>query len=328
MSCELSLIVPVYNVEKYLEDCILSIEQQTYQDYEVILVDDGSIDWSSEIYDACAARNERIRVIHSPNKGVSHARNLGMEAANGRYLQFIDADDLLADTDVLHNMMRHTADPEVDLVSARFANVQGAAPVHSTDTIRYEVTTSASRIREFEAESILMINIFSKQMLGGLRFDTRIRLLEDWVFLAKAISQVKKAVLIDNVCYFRRVRPESAFHAEYKEGDLKQVNLGLDLLYQELHGKPGGGTLYEKYHVDQTGLINKLTNVHKRYSREKHLIQKNIFQKFPHFLTNKLIKKSTKLFLTVYMINPDVFYFMFRQYKAAKGLRAAHRTEE
>lgn len=328
MNCKLSLILPVYNVEKYLEECIHSIEKQSYQDYEVILVDDGSTDHSPQICDACAARDKRVRVIHSVNKGVSHARNLGMEVAKGEYFQFIDADDLLADNNVLQDMMQHISDSEVDLVSAKFINFQGEVPVNNTNTnsIRFEDTTSGERVREFIADTMLMINIFSKESLRGLQFDSRTALGEDILFLAKAISRVRKAVLLDKVCYYRRVRSDSAFHTEYKEGDLEQVLLVLDLLYQELHGKPAGDELYEKYYVDQTGLINKLVNVHRHYGREKRIIQKRLFQKFPHFLTNKLIAANTKLFLTIYMISPDVFYFFFKHYKEIKRMRALRKS--
>lgn len=320
MNCKLSLILPVYNVENYLEECIRSIETQTYQDYEVILVDDGSTDHSPQICDTYAERDKRVRVIHSMNKGVSHARNLGMEAAKGEYLQFIDADDLLADRNVLQDMMQCTADSEVDLVSAKCIHFQDGVPVRiaETNTVYYEVTTLNKRVRKFVSETMLMINIFSKRLLSNIKFDTRIRLGEDVVFLAMVISRVKKAVLLDKICYCRRLRSGSAVHTDFKEGDLEQDHLVLELLYQELHGKPAGDELYEKYYVDQTGLINKLVGNHRNYKREKRVIQKRIFQKFPHFLFNKLIGTSTKLMLCSYMMNPDAFYFFFTKYKIIK----------
>lgn len=325
MSCELSLIIPVYNVENYLQECMHSIEEQSYRDYEIILVDDGSTDRSPQICDDYAERDHRVSVIHSPNKGVSHARNLGIEKAKGRYLQFIDADDLLADCDVLKDMMRFTTDPDIDLVAARCIHFHDGVPIHGskTDCVHCEITTSSKRVREFDSNTMMMINIFSKKLLSDLRFDTRITLGEDVLFLAKAISKVKKAVLLDKVCYHRRLRPGSAVHTGYKDGDMEEGHLVLHLLYQELHGKPAGDELYEKYYVDQTGLINKLSGVHRHYNREKRIIQERIIQKFPHYLSNDLINTSTKLLLSAYMVNPDAFYFFFRQYKAAKRILVA-----
>ena len=329
MSCKLSVIVPVYNVEKYLEACIHSIEEQSFQDYEVILVDDGSADRSPQICDAYAERDARVRVIHSPNRGVSHARNTGIDVAKGEYLQFIDADDLLADRNVLRDMMRFTADPELDLVSARCFHFRDGVPVHSrnTDAAAYEVTTSSEKIREFVSKTMLMINIFSRDVIDELRFDTRITLGEDALFVAAAISRVQKAALLDKVCYYRRLRPGSAVHTNYKQGDSEEGILVLQLLYKELHGKPGGDALYEKYSVDQTGLINKLSAEYKRYDKEKRMIKERISQSFPHFLSNKYMSTPTKLFLCAYMVNPDGFFLLFKQYKAARNAWDALRTK-
>lgn len=329
MNCQLSVIVPVYNVEKFLEDCIHSIEEQSFQDYEVILVDDGSTDQSPQICDAYAARDERVRVIHSANGGVSHARNTGIDAARGEYLQFIDADDLLADRNVLRDMMQFTADPEVDLISAKCLHFHDGVSIHSgnTDVTSYEVTTSSEKAREFVSKTMLMINIFSKDVIGNLRFDTRITLGEDVLFLAKALSQVKKAVLLNKVCYLRRLRSGSAVHTCFKEGDLEEGILVSELLYQELHGKPGGDELYEKYFVDHTGLINKLVGEHKRHDKEKRIIKKRIARYFPHFLLNKYISMPTKLFLSAYMVSPNCFFLLFKPYKAARGTWDTLRTK-
>lgn len=94
----LSIIVPVYNVEKYLEECVQSLLNQTYQDYEIILVDDGSTDSSGKICDIMAGHSSKIRVIHKENGGLSSARNAGLKAARGRYMGFVDSDDYILPT--------------------------------------------------------------------------------------------------------------------------------------------------------------------------------------------------------------------------------------
>ena len=90
-----SIIVPVYNVEKYLERCLDSLINQTLKDIEIILVDDGSTDDSGNICDKYAKKDKRIKVIHKENGGLSDARNIGLSIANGRYLQFVDSDDFI-----------------------------------------------------------------------------------------------------------------------------------------------------------------------------------------------------------------------------------------
>lgn len=91
----ISIIVPAYNVERYLTVCLSSIEKQTYQNFEVILIDDGSKDSTGDICDAIAAKDNRFKVIHQKNRGVSAARNAGIRAANGDYICFVDSDDKL-----------------------------------------------------------------------------------------------------------------------------------------------------------------------------------------------------------------------------------------
>ena len=90
---EISIIVPVYKVERYLNECIDSILAQTFTDFELILVDDGSPDGCPALCDAAAAKDSRIRVIHKPNGGVSSARNAGLDTVRGNWIGFVDSDD-------------------------------------------------------------------------------------------------------------------------------------------------------------------------------------------------------------------------------------------
>ena len=93
---QFTVIIPVYKVEEYLERCVDSVLSQTYGDFEVILVDDGSPDNCPAMCDAWAEKNSRIRVIHKENGGLSDARNVGMAAATGKYIAFVDSDDWIA----------------------------------------------------------------------------------------------------------------------------------------------------------------------------------------------------------------------------------------
>ena len=93
MNAKISVIVPVYNVEKYLKNSIDSILNQTYENFEIILVDDGSTDCCPEICDCYAKKNDNIRVLHKINGGLSDARNAGLKVAKGDYVTFIDSDD-------------------------------------------------------------------------------------------------------------------------------------------------------------------------------------------------------------------------------------------
>lgn len=102
---KVSFIIPIYNVEKYLPQCVDSILSQTYTDFEVILVDDGSPDNSGKLCDEYANRDNRVRVIHKPNGGLSDARNAGLDAAQGEYVIFVDSDDFWVKSDCLQQIM-------------------------------------------------------------------------------------------------------------------------------------------------------------------------------------------------------------------------------
>ena len=95
MQPKISVIIPVYNVEKYLRECLDSIVNQTFKDIEIICVDDGSTDKSLEILREYEQKDKRIIVISQPNKGVSTARNIGMQQATGKYMMFVDSDDYI-----------------------------------------------------------------------------------------------------------------------------------------------------------------------------------------------------------------------------------------
>ena len=127
---KLSIVVPVYNVEAYLEKCVGSLLAQDLpqEAYEIILVDDGSTDSCSAICDSFAAGYGNIRVIHQPNKGLSGARNTGIAAANGKYIQFVDSDDFLL-PDVLGALVGLMKEQDLDILRFNYQNVNEAGEV-------------------------------------------------------------------------------------------------------------------------------------------------------------------------------------------------------
>lgn len=136
---KLSIIVPVYKARRHLQNCIESILQQTYTDYELILVDDGSPDGSGTVCDRYAQECEKVRVIHKKNGGLSSARNAGIAVAKGEYITFVDADDIVASGTYYYNMRILLSNPDIDIIEY---------PVN----IHYE--SPQSRIISFKPEKI------------------------------------------------------------------------------------------------------------------------------------------------------------------------------
>lgn len=121
---KVSFILPIYNVEKYLSECVESILAQTYRDFEVLLVDDGSPDYCPQICDDWSKKDARIKVIHKPNGGVSSARNAGLKVATGKYVCFVDSDDILP-VDALEKLVDSIEEKQVDYALGGFQFMYG-----------------------------------------------------------------------------------------------------------------------------------------------------------------------------------------------------------
>ena len=128
---ELSIIVPVYKVEKYLPKCLDSILAQTFTDFELILIDDGSPDRCGDICDEYAAKDDRLIVIHQENKGVSAARNAGLDIARGEYIGFVDSDDWI-EPEMYETMLATAKESEAEIVAC------GANHSDETETILFQ----------------------------------------------------------------------------------------------------------------------------------------------------------------------------------------------
>lgn len=212
-----SIVVPVYNVEKELEQCLDSLLSQTYRRLEIILVDDGSTDASGKICDACAEKDPRVQVIHKTNGGVSSARNVGMTKISGDYLLFVDADDWLKPqmVEILYQVMMNN--PETDSVFCGFSLVNESgediqltvAPLES-GTIRI-VDRDSGAAEVFGDYSTMPWNKFFRLKKRGALplFDEGISLGEDELWELEMLKSARQIALIGDPLYFYRARSHS-----------------------------------------------------------------------------------------------------------------------
>ena len=131
----ISVIVPVYNVEEYLEECLNSIQHQTYTDIEVILVNDGSRDGSKEICERYCQQDSRFHLINQENKGLSGARNRGMTESKGEFITFVDSDDVIKD-DMLEQLLKHMTSEEMDIVECWYTNDKKEIEIPSPENVK------------------------------------------------------------------------------------------------------------------------------------------------------------------------------------------------
>lgn len=199
----ISVIVPVYKVEKYLRRCVDSILAQTYTNFELLFIDDGSPDNSGKICDEYAARDPRVRVFHKPNGGVSSARNLGLDNARGEWIVFVDSDDWVTE-DYLADLMR---DPNADLRLNGFECIgrEGECIREFPDACCTEPKDVVDSLLKFGAINFRnpYCKRFNKDLIKthSIRFDEFIKCGEDTVFVYEYLQYADSISLSSAVCY-------------------------------------------------------------------------------------------------------------------------------
>ncbi len=186
---KISIIVPVYNVEQYLLRCIDSILAQTFTDFEVLLVDDGSKDRSGAICDAYAAKDKRVKTFHKENGGVSSARNLGLDVAKGEWISFIDADDYISN-DFYADILNYNS---ADVIQKSFTMVTSAERTNVVNVVPRKLA-SKNEIDTFfvrKRNNALWDKIIKREVIGNVRFDNKISIGEDFIFFLALVHKVR-----------------------------------------------------------------------------------------------------------------------------------------
>lgn len=223
----ISIIVPVYQVENYLERCLESILKQTYSNFEVILIDDGSKDQSANICEKYAQKDSRIRVFHKENGGLASARNKGIERANGDWYCFIDSDDYIKEDylEYLLNLcIKNNADISCcnyDIVYEDISNVdknikldeQESNQIYSSEKFTYLLI--CDKIANYAWNKL-----YRSTLWKNFRFDENYRIYEDMVTLYKVAAEGRKAVFGCEAKYFYVQRSSSLLHTNKELGNL------------------------------------------------------------------------------------------------------------
>lgn len=201
----ISVIVPVYNMEQYLERCVNSIVDQTYRNLEIILVDDGSTDRSPRMCDEYAAKDGRIKVVHKVNGGLSDARNAGLQVATGTYIGYVDSDDWI-EPQMYQRMYEACIEHQAQVAVCRYAKIyrdhvdregngqvtvfdrEGILKIYLTDQPEYVVYNS------------VWSKLFAREVVEGVLFPVG-KNSEDIMYTTKAFCKLEKAVYIDECLY-------------------------------------------------------------------------------------------------------------------------------
>ena len=213
----ISVIIPVYNVEQYIERCIRSVIVQTYKNLEIIIVDDGSTDNSGNICDKLAQEDNRIKVFHQVNKGVSAARNIGLQEAHGEFIGFVDSDDFI-DSDMYEYLYSLIKDNGADISFCKFRHFD--FPMHFDDFEEiggFEVIDSTEGLKRIVYhkqgfKGSIWIGLYLKKVIS--QFPVGIHHYEDEEFKIKCFLKSRKIVSGKEIKYNYRYRDSSSMHSK------------------------------------------------------------------------------------------------------------------
>lgn len=238
MSIKFSIIVPVYNVEKYIDQCISSILSQTYKEYEVILVNDGSKDSCGVICDNYAQNNERIKALHKENGGLSSARNAGLDVAEGEYVLFLDSDDYWDDSMMLQKIHESICKTNSDIyVFGMKKFFQSTGRYEEREVKKGEITFMANSTKLLMENNLFVACACDKVVRRKLIEENHIRfrlgqMSEDIEWTIKLLLYGQSIEVIHQSFYVYRQENESSITANVKRKNLEDI-LGVIQQYAE-----------------------------------------------------------------------------------------------
>lgn len=279
----ISVIIPVYNVERYLSRCIESVINQTYRDLEIILIDDGSTDSSGTICDDYAQKDSRIIVIHQKNRGLSAARNSGLDIAKGEYIGFVDSDDFISLNfyKILYDALNETNSDLSFCKVEKFLNIQDIK--EDLNSYIPKEYNSINFIEEFTYAKdtvycvVVWNKLYKKYLWNTLRFPEG-KICEDEFVWYKCIFNSKKICEVDLAMYYYFIREDSIINKSYNEFPLKKEIAYLEALEDRI-----------KFSKE-----NKLNNFLKRTLEYRNKLLRKIYITTPKDKVPLYIKEQLK----------------------------------
>lgn len=225
----ISVIIPVYKTGKYLPECINTLLAQTYQNFEILLINDGSPDDSGQVCDKLALTDDRIRVFHKENGGVSSARNLGLDNAKGEYIAFVDSDDGVSPT-FLEERYRNAVETGSDASICDFQLVEEDAPFTPPEDKEYPVLsfprlegTRNAIVCKYYAGSCWS-PLFKRKLVENVRFRTDVHFAEDVLFVIDALLRADKICYTRKPMYYYVAHPTSSSRIGFHKENMTLMN--------------------------------------------------------------------------------------------------------
>lgn len=240
----ISVIVPVYMAESYIKNCLDSLKIQTYENIEVLLINDGSTDTSGEICDYYAKKDSRFRVVHQNNKGVSNARNTGLSLSSGEFITFVDSDDIVS-SDYIQNLLEGFLYQNIDVSACSYISGNDFSSIDwkSIDTVKEaKVILKSTEVVEdlcyskfpfddFDLTSVWG-KMYRKSVVDGIRFKEDMIIGEDFAFNFKVYSKVSGVYCSNKKSYFYYVHGKSVMRTK-KNCGVVETQENIEKLYNK-----------------------------------------------------------------------------------------------
>ena len=293
----ISIIVPVYNVEEYLEECLDSIKNQTFTDIEAILVNDGSTDGSKRICECYCEQDNRFKLINQENQGQSVARNNGVAASIGEFITFVDSDDVVKE-DMLEQLMKQMTTENIDIVECWYTNNEQELKPKTKDNIDIVFRGDAKEaLVSLCKDNVVRLNpvakLFRREVIINFPFLEGF-IYEDVYSGISILKQIRNMVKINYTGYYYRVRPGSTMNRQFTS-----KNLDLFTICDKV----------EKYYGEDKEALSyiyrRLFNLVLMHVIDYHIFEGNTYEeKYRNYL-NRYAKTSKKSFLIrAYLLFP------------------------
>ncbi len=306
-----TVIIPVYKVEEYLEKCVKSVQDQTYTNLEIILVDDGSPDGSGRMCDELSRTDLRIRVIHQENMGLSGARNSALDIMQGDVVTFVDSDDMI-DSDMIENLLEDMEEYDADIVECQFYEVFS----NRIDFYDYLKETKA-----YSVEQALLIDLGSKggsiaacgklyrrQIFAEHRFEVG-RIGEDAFAIIGSLRQADRIVIDHRPMYYYYHRNNSITTNGFSEKTLDEIEgakINLDIVEKEFP-KAVPGAMF-RYDWSYLWVLDRIL-LDERWRENRYLkeILLHIHKHFLRIMNSPYFTKNRKIGAVVAIISPAIY---------------------
>lgn len=315
----ISVIVPVYNVEQYLEKCVHSILNQTYKKLEIILVNDGATDESGKLCDALAELDERIVVYHKQNGGLSDARNYGVERATGAYIGFVDSDDYI-DSEMYEELYAAIKKENADVAECNLKIIYPHNVEYYTQSKYYEVCTKEEYLEEYLKLEKLFGSVWTKlikaEVAKKLLFPKG-KLYEDTYYTYDLIQIADKYVIFDKPYYNYLMRGNSITNSKFNPRMLDLVEIvnafhtKVSNDYTNLLEAADCRKMYAYFSVLNSVLLEDDFKENEYY----HQVMSYFRKDYKKLLKNKYITRNRKLSLVLSLTSATLYKKVLLRYK-------------